>query len=190
VLAVPLFIARRLLAAAPAALDAVLPQQRHAPWLVANLLLDAPPLERPGLPMAWDNVRYGAESLGYVNASHQSLRPDTPARLLTFYWALPEAERSRLLQSPWRDWAGRCMAEIAQMHPELPGTVQRIELMRWGHAMSIPTPGLRSAPALAALQEPQGRIAFAHSDLAGYSVFEEAYAAGIAAAAVMGSRPN
>ena len=44
--------------------------------------------------------------------------------------------------------------------------------------MSIPTPGLRGSAALAALNGPQGRITFAHSDLAGYSVFEEAYVRG------------
>ncbi|HEY4082777.1 MAG TPA: FAD-dependent oxidoreductase [Burkholderiaceae bacterium] len=182
VLATPLFIARHLLAEAPAALDAVVSQQRHAPWLVANMLLNAAPLERVGLPIAWDNVRYGAESLGYVNASHQSLRPDASARLLTFYWALPEAQRGALLQSSWQDWAQRSLKEMAQIHPELPESVRRIELMRWGHAMSIPTPGLRGSAALAALQQPQGRITFAHSDLAGYSVFEEAYVRGVSAA--------
>ena len=38
--------------------------------------------------------------------------------------------------------------------------------------MSIPHPGLRGSPALAALRErAQGRLQFAHADLAGYSVF-------------------
>ena len=51
--------------------------------------------------------------------------------------------------------------------------------------MSIPTPGLRGSPALAALNAQRGRVVFAHSDLAGYSVFEEAYTAGYAAAGAL-----
>jgi hypothetical protein len=36
--------------------------------------------------------------------------------------------------------------------------------------------------ALAALRQARGRVRFAHADLAGYSVFEEAFYAGLAAA--------
>jgi len=182
VLAVPLFIAKYLLEPALPALDATVQQQRHAPWLVANILLKSPLLERPGLPMAWDNVRYGAESLGYVDASHQSLRPDREPLLLTYYEAIPEVRRKDLLQGYWRHWTTHVLEELRPLHADLPGQVRRVELMRWGHGMSIPTPGLRGSDALAALNQPQGRLHFAHSDLAGYSVFEEAYTAGIAAA--------
>jgi hypothetical protein len=45
--------------------------------------------------------------------------------------------------------------------------------------MAIPVPGLRGSAALAALHSRAwGRLHFAHSDLAGYSVFEEAYTQG------------
>ena len=50
--------------------------------------------------------------------------------------------------------------------------------MRHGHAMSIPVPGTRSDPARTALRQARGRLRFAHADLAGYSVFEEAFEAG------------
>jgi hypothetical protein len=48
--------------------------------------------------------------------------------------------------------------------------------------MAVPRPGLQRHPALAALRAERGRIRFAHSDLAGYSVFEEAFTAGCAVA--------
>jgi hypothetical protein len=51
--------------------------------------------------------------------------------------------------------------------------------MRYGHAMSIPVPGLRGSAALQALSRPAGRVHFAHSDLSGYSVFEEAFSHGM-----------
>jgi hypothetical protein len=50
--------------------------------------------------------------------------------------------------------------------------------MRWGHAMSIPRPGVRGQPARQALREARGRLRFAHADLVGYSVFEEAFTLG------------
>jgi len=54
--------------------------------------------------------------------------------------------------------------------------------MRYGHAMSIPLPGVRGSAALRALAEPQARVQFGHADLSGYSVFEEAMYRGVRAA--------
>ena len=190
VLATPLFIAARLLAEPPEALTQAAQQLRYAPWLVANLQLKAPLLDRLGVPPAWDNVAYGSSaSLGYVDASHQRLNPSRGATVLTAYWALPRAERPALLQSSWQSWTQRVIAELQALHPDLPQQLQRMDLMRWGHAMSIPLPGVRGSAALAALQMPQGqRLHFAHSDLAGYSVFEEAYTQGVRAAQALVNR--
>jgi monoamine oxidase len=181
VLATPLFIAARLLAAPPPALVEAARIQRHAPWLVANLLLDGPPLDRAGAPLSWDNVIHGSPSLGYVDAQHQSLAPVTGARLLTAYWALPEAERSALLSMSWRDATARILADLHVVHPDLGERLRRIDLCRHGHAMSIPSPGVRSSPALAAVPDSARRVHFGHADLSAYSVFEEAFTRGDAA---------
>lgn len=182
VLALPLFIAARVLESPPAALHALAPRMRMAPWLVANLQLDAPLLDRPGAPPSWDNVAYApagrTTSLGYVDARHQSLRPDAAATLLTAYHALPVSARSGLLQGSAREWAAYAVSALQALHPDLPARLRHADLMRYGHAMSIPVPGLRGHPALRALRAPQGRLGFAHADLAGYSVFEEAFTAG------------
>ena len=184
VLAVPLFVARRVLRTPMPALDAAAAALRHAPWLVANLQLHTPLLERAhGAPPAWDNVRYGAPSLGYVSAQHQSLRADTPATVLTAYWALPVSERAALASDDWQPWAQRVIDDLALSHPDLPHKLQRIELMRYGHAMRVPLPGARGDPALTALAAAAGRVQFAHADLSAYSVFEEAYTHGARAAA-------
>ncbi|MED5621582.1 FAD-dependent oxidoreductase [Ideonella sp. BN130291] len=183
VLALPLFIAARVLNAPPAALMQSAQQQPHAPWLVANLHLAEPLLDRlGGAPPSWDNVCYAADprSLGYVDAMHQSTRPHPGPTVLSAYWALPQAERGALLSGDWRLWAERVVADLATAHPDLPGKLRHADLMRYGHAMSIPVPGLRGSPALAALREPIGRLHFAHADLAGYSVFEEAFSSGTA----------
>ena len=186
VLALPLFIAARLLETPPAALTPAVAAMRHAPWLVANLQLEQALDDRPGAPPSWDNVVYDTTTqpvatLGYVDAMHQSTRPHPGPTVLTAYWALGgdsaaqlQAQRARLLNEPWSVWAQTVVADIARAHPDLPQKLKQVDLMRYGHAMSIPLPGLRSSAALRALAAPQRRVQFAHSDLSSYSVFEEA----------------
>ena len=58
-------------------------------------------------------------------------------------------------------------------------TLAQLSLIHiWGHAMAIPRPGVQRHPALLALRAARGRVRFAHADLAGCSVFEEAFTAG------------
>ncbi|MBX3604369.1 MAG: FAD-dependent oxidoreductase [Piscinibacter sp.] len=195
VLAVPLFVAARVLESPPPALAAAAGLLRHAPWLVANLQLDAPLEDRPGAAPSWDNVLYRAAGLGYVDAMHQSLRQLPGPTVLTAYHALGgrseqdlEAARRRLLEVPAATWAAEVVAELAAAHPDLPGRVRAIDLMRYGHAMSIPRPGVRGSAALQALAEGGRRVHFAHADLSGYSVFEEAFFHGQRAGALAAVR--
>ncbi|MBB4841976.1 monoamine oxidase [Paucibacter oligotrophus] len=182
VLATPLFIAQKLLGrGVSAALDDAAKLMSYAPWLVANLQTRGPLMQRVGAAPSWDNVVYGSAALGYVDATHQSLRPDQGATVLTAYWALPASQRASLLKDSWQQWSTRVLQELATVHPDLGEQLQAVALMRWGHAMSIPRPGVRGAPALRALANSQtGRpdLHFAHADLSAYSVFEEAYTHG------------
>jgi monoamine oxidase len=188
VLAVPLFIAACIVESPPAALTAVAARMRYAPWLVANLHLAQALDDRPGAAPSWDNVLYGSPSLGYVDAMHQSTQPYADATVLTSYWSWGSdpAHRRALLETAWADRSAQVVAELAKAHPDLPGKLRRVDLMRYGHAMSIPVPGLRSDAALRALQSPAGRLSFAHADLSGYSVFEEAFFHGVRAAQNIG----
>jgi hypothetical protein len=178
VMAVPLFVAARLLRQPPAALAAIVPLQPHSPWLVANLHVGQPLLQRLGAPPSWDNVVYGRGELGYVDAMHQSTRPAPGPTVLTSYLALTLADRPALFDGRAESWAGRVVEGLRGLHPDLPDKLLHVALTRHGHAMSIPVPGLRGHPALAALRAQRGRLRFAHADLAGYSVFEEAFTAG------------
>jgi protoporphyrinogen oxidase len=181
IVATPLFIAARVLTSPPPALASAVKLQRHAPWMVANLRLAALPLDRVGAPLSWDNVVHGSPSLGYVDAQHQSLAPVTGERLLTAYWAFPDTDRRRLLEMSWQDATQRLLDDLRIVHPDLGDRLLAVDLVRHGHAMSIPTPGLRSSAALAAIPEAAARVSFAHSDLSAYSVFEEAFTRGDAA---------
>ncbi|MEO8389628.1 MAG: NAD(P)-binding protein [Polaromonas sp.] len=193
ILALPLFVAARVVENPPPALREAAAALRYAPWLVANMHLGAALHDRPGAAPSWDNVIYGgdaegagaigaAEGLGYVDAMHQSLRAVPGATVLTCYRALGLGTdaRRRLYEQPWTHWRDTILRELSVPHPDLPGKATRMEITRYGHAMSVPVPGIRGHAALQALQHPQAaqRLHFAHADLSGYSVFEEAFTQG------------
>ena len=181
ILACPAYLAKYLIENAPA-----VGSFEYAPWLVANLTLEAFPRERSGAPIAWDNVIYESDSLGYVVATHQSLRTFQPETVFTFYQPLTgssaAAERSRLLSTDWQTWVDFIMADLSKPHPEIRGLVRNVDIMRWGHAMVRPKPGFIWGEARQRLARPFGRIHFAHSDLSGFSLFEEAQFRGVVAA--------
>jgi predicted NAD/FAD-binding protein len=183
VMALPLFVAARVMAEPADALLQAASTLRYAPWLVANLHLDRALLDRPGAAPSWDNVAYGSAGLGYVNAQHQSLSLLPGATVLTAYRALPIAQRSALQDQPWQHWARIVIDDLSGTHPDLPHKLQRIDLTRHGHAMSIPLPGVRGQSALGALRGHGStpRLHWAHADVVGYSVFEEAFTVGDAA---------
>jgi hypothetical protein len=127
------------------------------------------------LELAWDNVVYGAASLGYVDANHQKLDPTPGPTVLTWYHAPGESARPLLLQRSWEAWKDDIVRELTPLHPDLPDKLTQVDVMRYGHAMAIPVPGARR---VAGAPPRTARLAFAHSDWAGYSVFEEAFTFG------------
>ena len=153
----------------------------YSPWVVANLTVDRPPEGA-----AWDNVLYDSPSLGYVVATHQDLRTAPGPSVLTWYLPLavpnPDAARAWMLAQEWRDWASLILADLVQAHPDIESRVSRIDVMLWGHAMIRPEPGFISGEARRRAAAPHGAIRFAHSDMSGISVFEEAQYHGVRAA--------
>lgn len=184
ILAIPLNVAARILDPVPPALQSLLPRLQYAAWQVANVLLSRSPAELPGAPLSWDNVVYGSDWLGYVDAGHQLLQAHRGAALFTSYRALgtDRVIRNRLLTQTWRQQAAGVIENFKLAYPDIGRLVQAVDVVRWGHAMLLPAPGLRSDPAFAALRRHEGPVLFAHSDRAGYSVFEEAFVAGTSAA--------
>jgi len=158
----------------------------YAPWMVANLTLSAFPEQRAGVPIAWDNVIHDSDSLGYVVATHQSLQVHQQETVLTFYYPLtgssPRSERERLLGTDWQTWVDFILADLSKPHPEIRELVRNIDIMRWGHAMVRPRPGFIWGEKRRNFTRPIGKIHFAHSDLSGFSIFEEAQYRGITAA--------
>ncbi len=168
----------------------------YSPWLTANLVVDRPPRER-ATEAAWDNVIYDSPALGYVVATHQSLRSVDGPSVWTFYWALANGPASRnrklLLSTDWAWWRDAILNDLERAHPDIRQCVSRIDIMRLGHAMVRPRVGfLSSEERLRAAAWP-GPVFFAHSDLSGFSIIEEAQHRGVAAAdralAHLGDRP-
>jgi monoamine oxidase len=184
ILALPLFVAARVLNAPPRALSEAAMKMRYAAWAVANIHVERPLHDRPGAPPSWDNVIYGSRSLGYVDDGHQKLSPLPEPTILTWYRSLGDdpQQRQQLLARDWASWRDEVLDDLSVPHPDVRAKTLSIDVARWGHAMAVPVPGTRSSSALAALQRPQAglwrRLHFAHSDLSGYSVFEEAFTHG------------
>ncbi len=208
IVALPIFIAARVVQNPPDFLSVAAQSTAYAPWLVANLLLSEPLHDRPGPAPAWDNVLYGTAGLGYVDAMHQSLRPVPGATVLTHYRALgdwpggPAAGRKALLERSFEAWRDEILAELSDPHPDLARKTQHMALTRYGHAMVLPIPQKVGQNGPQAIQYQRYQLSkaeqknqnyparwvpvaqnmrFAHSDWAGYSVFEEAFTLGHAA---------
>ena len=176
ILAVPQFIASRLVGRST--------ELTYGSWMVANLTLRDRPA-RSGFPMAWDNVLYESPSLGYVVATHQRGVDHGPT-VLTYYFPLCDADprkaRERLLTSGRDQWAEIALSDLSLAHPDIRRLTTRVDVMRWGHAMIRPTPGIVRGEALRAAAAPMGNIHFANTDLSGVALFEEALHHGVRAA--------
>ena len=153
-------------------------------WIVANLTLRRRPRERT-FPLAWDNVIRDGRGLGYVDATHQSLHDHGPT-VWTYYHALAgndvRADWERLQLLTWQDCARQILDDLGPAHPDLADCIARLDVMRWGHAMVRPRPGLMWSPVLEQARVPFRNIHFAHSDLSGFALFEEAQDHGLRAA--------
>jgi len=180
IIAAPRFVAARILSPALSA-----EPYQYSPWMVANITLSKLP-EGYGEPLSWDNVVYDSQLIGYVTATHQHLDMKPLKTVLTYYWPLshlPPAEaRTEALHRPYEEWQRIILAELLAIHPELEGHVERVDIWLWGHGMIRPTPGFIWGDARRSALLPKPPIFFAHSDMSGISIFEEAYTHGVTAA--------
>jgi phytoene dehydrogenase-like protein len=157
----------------------------YGAWMVANLFLEERPRQTLGFPLAWDNVLYESPSLGYVVATHQRGLDRGPT-VFTYYYPLTDADpreaRARLLSTDWKGWADVALSDLQRAHQDIRALTRRLDVMRWGHAMIRPRTGFLWGGARAAAQEPFGPVHFAHTDLSGVALFEEAFDQGLRAA--------
>jgi hypothetical protein len=153
---------------------------RYSPWLTANLTLERWPKERGGIGPAWDNTLYDSPGLGYVIATHQSVRRHIERTVWTYYWAT--GDRQALLAHDWNYWKEAILHDLSRPHPDIRECVSRIDILRLGHAMVRPGVGFLFSPERRRIAEARGRLVFANSDVSGLSLFEEAQYRGVQAA--------
>ncbi len=157
----------------------------YAPWMIANITLHHLPPQR-GFPLCWDNVIYGTQSVGYVDANHQDLK-SSAKRVFTFYLPLvnnaPDVARRKAQATPYEHWLEIIAEEMEHSHPGITECMEHIDVWVWGHGMIAPQPGFIWGDNKKIVSRPiNNKIFFAHTDLSGISIFEEAFYQGIRAA--------
>jgi phytoene dehydrogenase-like protein len=180
IFAAPTFLAPYIVEGAPPAQGFV-----YSPWVTANLTLHRMPAERNS-ELAWDNVIYNSPALGYVAATHMSLRSRIDRTVWTWYWALadgtPAQNRAMILGRDWNWFAEYILNDLERAHPDIRDCVSRVDVLRIGHAMARPVPGFLGSEDRRRWISQKGRILYANSDLSGISIFEEAQYRGVRAA--------
>ncbi|MFM8911461.1 MAG: FAD-dependent oxidoreductase, partial [Flammeovirgaceae bacterium] len=185
VVATPQFVNQYLL---PGSRKQIAENFEYAPWMVANLTINGDLNEKRGEPLAWDNVIYQSQSLGYVNANHQHLsQTSANKKVLTYYLPLPDypynQTRLQIRERSWDTWIVELLSDLSKPHPNIRTEVEEANVWIWGHGMISPPPGFIFGEARRHSQGSVGeKIFFAHSDLSGISIFEEAFYWGTKAA--------
>jgi hypothetical protein len=148
----------------------------YTPWAVANVSLS----KRPDAGMAWDNVMYKGNSLGYVDACHQFTGFQKQETVITFYMPFSAGNgaevRKELRAKSHADWCTLIVNELETMHPGMGEYITNIDVWQWGHPMLKMKPGFVFSKERQAFYDAiDKRIVFAHSDHSGISIFEEAF---------------
>jgi hypothetical protein len=148
--------------------------------MVANISLSNLP-EYKGEPLSWDNVIYDSPSLGYVNACHQHVDSHNNKELVITYYlpytaANSKESRKNLRAKKAGELAAEIIADLRKAHPQIENYISNIEIKLWGHGMIKPKPGfIFNTQKNESAKSIQNKLFFAHSDLSGISIFEEAF---------------
>lgn len=160
----------------------------YAPWVTANLTLRRAPQEvLSGFEPAWDNVIYQSPSLGYVVADHQvKAWSNRGPGVWTWYRSFPGEDpvevRKRMLTSRWEVWKEEVLSDLEVVHSDIREVTENIDIALFGHGMITPIPGHIWGEQVEKIRHPLENVWFAHSDLSGISIFEEAQYRGVLAA--------
>lgn len=185
ILACPQFVAARLLQDKERA--AIVKEHfSYSPWMVANMKVGTLK-QKPGAPLSWDNVIHESNALGYIDNTHQQLALYRDRRNFTYYLPLCEMsavqEREKAYARTHEEWVRIILDDLEKVHEDIGDKTEEINVMLWGHAMIQPLPGFIFGGKRKAMPGSGGkRIHFAHTDIAGISIFEEAFYQGLQAA--------
>jgi hypothetical protein len=151
----------------------------YSPWMVANI--ETKPFDTGrGQALSWDNVIYDGNGLGYILNNHQEINQSQKTWQLTYYKPLVETnpvdERKKAIIKTHEEWKSEVLTDLKKAHPKIEESILKIDIKLWGHAMIRPTIGFIHGNARQEAQQSiNNKIHFAHSDLSGVSIFEEAF---------------
>jgi len=159
------------------------PNFHYAPWLLATLVV-SDLRDNESYPLCWDNVIYGSKGLGYVYDQHQSLQQLQSKKVITYYYSFSSSDvkksRREMYAKKSEHWKQLVFDDLKLAHPNIESVTEEINIHLLGHGMISPVPGFIFGKAkIEAAQNIDNKIFFAHSDLVGISIFEEAFHLGI-----------
>lgn len=157
----------------------------YTPWLLATLTVSELS-DNGSFPLCWDNVIYGAKGLGYVYDQHQSLRQLQHKKVITYYYSFSSANlkktRKQMYGRTQSYWEKLVFDDLKTAHPDIEQCTEVIDIHLLGHGMISPVPGFLFGESRTQAAQPiANKIFFAHSDLSGISIFEEAFHQGMKA---------
>ncbi|OUL64179.1 NAD(P)/FAD-dependent oxidoreductase [Flavobacterium sp. AJR] len=155
----------------------------YTPWLLATLTLTNLS-DNFSFPLSWDNVIYGANGLGYIYDQHQSLNQIQTKKVITYYYSFSSSDlrksRKELYKKNKEHWKQFVFDDLKIAHPDIEDCTEEMEVFLLGHGMISPVPEFIFGKAKKeASRSIQNSIYFAHTDLSGISIFEEAFHHGI-----------
>jgi hypothetical protein len=155
----------------------------YTPWLLATLIV-TDLLDNESYPLCWDNVIHGSKGLGYIYDQHQSLEQMQTKKVITYYYSFSSEDskktRSAMYQEKVEHWKQFVFADLKLAHPDIEKYTEQIDIHLLGHGMISPAPDFIFGEAKRkASQSIEDKIFFAHTDVAGISIFEEAFHQGI-----------
>ncbi|OJX37201.1 MAG: hypothetical protein BGO87_14750 [Flavobacteriia bacterium 40-80] len=151
----------------------------YSPWILATLVLERFPLSE-GAELSWENVIFQGKGLGYIYNQHQNLTQYESPFVITYYRALDggnlKEERKKLQRYSDEYWKNEVLEDLKTVHPEIEKYLVSIEIFKRGHGMISPSINfLFSEDKKEALKPIGDKVFFAHTDLSGISLFEEAF---------------
>lgn len=185
------FVAQKVICASPQYVNAYLIKDRkkfskifeYAPWFTATIAVKDC-FYNDNLPLSWDNVIYKGSGLGYVFNQNQRLDQILEVKVLTYYYSFASSNtvenRKKLYQMKETDFKKIILEDLCIAHPSIEDNIIDIQIYRLGHGMISPKPNFMFHPEKEkASKSVENKIYFAHSDLSGISIFEEAFHKGI-----------
>lgn len=185
VLAIPYYVSERIVRIENFSFPS-LKQKEYFPWVIINFVLK-PMKEKGDIPICWDNVFYGSDSLGYINSNHQEMDRNLEKIVFTYYKCYSnenaKIEREKLMDISNEDLIKEAIQELILAYDEFESNILEVYICKRGHGMICPLPEVISTlyqndPISTSLDG----MYYAHSDASGFSVFEEAFNNGYEAA--------